>query len=72
MVLIKKKLKIFHLFVFSQIGQENEFQDILERKKSTFFLFLQKHFFFPEYRDTHFPGLLYLKQTVRKFSIFWT
>ena len=32
MVLVKT-LKIFHLFLLRKIGQENEFDDILERKK---------------------------------------
>ena len=30
-----KKMKIFHLFRFSKIGQENEFDDIQERKKAS-------------------------------------
>ena len=30
-----KKLKIFHLFLFGKIAQENEFDDSLERKKGS-------------------------------------
>ena len=29
-----KKLKIFHVFLFGKIGQENVFDDVLNRKKS--------------------------------------
>ena len=29
-----KKLKIFHLFIFGKIREENVFDDILERKKA--------------------------------------
>ena len=35
MVLIKK-LKFFHVFIFVKISQQNVFDDILERKKSVF------------------------------------
>ena len=65
------KLKIFHLSVFSQIGQENVFSRYSGKKKMHLFFFLQKYFFFPEYRDTLFPGLLCLKQKHGKLSIFW-
>ena len=33
MVLVKN-LKIFHLFIFGKIREENVFDDILERKKT--------------------------------------
>ena len=33
MVLVKN-LKLFHLFIFGKIRQENVFDDILERKKA--------------------------------------
>ena len=33
MVLVKN-LKIFHLFIFGKISQQNVFDDILERKKT--------------------------------------
>ena len=29
-----KKLEIFHVFFFGKIGQENVFDDILERKQA--------------------------------------
>ena len=29
-----KKFKIFHVFLFGKIGQENVFDDVLNRKKS--------------------------------------
>ena len=29
-----KKLKIFHVFLFGKIGQENVFDDVLSRKKA--------------------------------------
>ena len=35
MVLIKK-LKFFHLFIFCKISQQNVFEDILESKKAFF------------------------------------
>ena len=40
-----------------------------EKKMHLFFL-STKAFFFPEYRDTHFRGLLYLKQKERKIFNF--
>ena len=34
------------------------------------FYSLQRHFFVPEYRKIHFPGLYYLKKKVGKMAIF--
>ena len=41
MVLVKK-LKFSHLFRFGKIRQENVFDDILERKKSFFILYIKQ------------------------------
>ena len=32
-MILVKNLKIFHLFIFGKISQQNVFDDILERKK---------------------------------------
>ena len=34
MVLVKKKMKLFHPFIFGKKSQQNVFHDILERKKA--------------------------------------
>ena len=48
-----KKWKIYHIFLFSQIGVENVFDDILEKKafvdyKNKQFLIFKNWEFFPE------------------------
>ena len=43
MVLVKK-LKIYYLSVFCKMGQENVFDDILERKKLLYTIYIKKEF----------------------------
>ena len=52
-----KKLKIFYLFVLDIIGHENVCHDILERKNAFVERKKGTFLFFPEYLQTHFPGL---------------